>query len=506
MAVGSEGGFVRLLALSDPQQLPVYYRSRLHQSAVTHVSFNPGGTCLAAAAAVDHRIALLALRGCEHVDMLGYYKAADHIQSICWFSSSPSSQAQLLLSLAGGGLVAITPPTQPYSSSGQQQHAGAAEQTLELGQNVAAATAAEVPLMQLAAIPPGKGSASVSSSGGSDGSRQQQLGAQVLALGSDGQLHRLLLPADAAGWANLKGKVLRSIAKVQLSSPSTAIAVSPGGHLMLLAGQDGSLTTLPAASATATAAAIAAASTTNSTAARSSVGGAGACASVLAHGSTGRGSAASVVAWSAGGQWAASAGGDGSLLLHAATGLEHTVEVPRTLPLDGSSIEDQEASDDPAAPTVAEATAAASAAEAYNAGAGARQASLQRLQALQGRLAEVLQANAAAPPDQRLSDSELILNTRKLDESRAQVDTEVTALLSETMMDTQITEIRAERLKALCWDSMQTKGAMCTGLKNGATEVWNCALPAQDEARWAKVCTHCIVPCFTGPGECYSIG
>lgn len=245
---------------------------------------------------------------------------ADLINSICWASASPTSQAQLLLSLAGDGLIAITPPTQPYSSNTQQQPASAVTQSLELAQSVAAVTAAEVPLLQLAAIPPGKGAASLSSSGGTNGSRQQQLGAQVLALGSDGQLHRLLLPADAAGWANLKGKVLRSIAKIQLVSPATAIAVSPGGQLMLLAGQDGSLSTLPATSAAATAAAIAAASTTNSTAARPSIGAAGGYASVAAHGLEERGAAATVVTWSGGGQYAASAAADGSLLIHAAPG------------------------------------------------------------------------------------------------------------------------------------------------------------------------------------------
>jgi hypothetical protein len=34
---------------------------------------------------------------------------------------------------------------------------------------------------------------------------------------------------------------------------------------------------------------------------------------------------------------------------------------------------------------------------------------------------------------------------------------------------------------------LQTKPALCTGLKSGAVEVSNSPLPAQDEAKWAKV-------------------
>lgn len=66
-----------------------------------------------------------------------------------------------------------------------------------------------------------------------------------------------------------------------------------------------------------------------------------------------------------------------------------------------------------------------------------------------------MQANAAAAADQRLSDAELILNIKQLEEMQKTVDAEVSALLRETVADTQVKEIRAQRLKALCWDSMQ---------------------------------------------------
>lgn len=63
----------RLLALSDLQRLPMMYRARLTRTPLTHVAFNPGGSCLVAAA--EQQVALLGLRGCEQVDVLGYYNA-----------------------------------------------------------------------------------------------------------------------------------------------------------------------------------------------------------------------------------------------------------------------------------------------------------------------------------------------------------------------------------------------------------------------------------------------
>lgn len=228
----------------------------------------------------------------------------------------------MLLSLVGGGLVALTPTSQ--SGSGSEQHAAEDPSlALELAQDCAATAAAEVPLLQLVAIPPGKQVPSISSSGSScQQQQQQQIGAQLLGLGNDGQLHRLLLPSDAAGWTGLRGKVLRSIAKLQLVSPGTAIALSPCGHSILVAGQDGTLTTLPAQSAAATAAALAVISNSRVSSVKRSYGGpnSSAAGSVVAHGSVEQGAAANVLTWNATGQWAASAAVDGSIVLHAVSG------------------------------------------------------------------------------------------------------------------------------------------------------------------------------------------
>jgi hypothetical protein len=241
--------------------------------------------------------------------------AAEPIASMCWCSSSPCSQAQLLVSLQGGGLMCITPPMQTYSSSNSSNTAAAAEpsQALELSplQLQLQSTSTEVPLLQLAAVPASSSKpAALSSSGGrSEQQQQQAAGAHILGLSSDGTLHRLLLPSDAAGWAAVKGKVLRSSAKLQLTSLGAAVAVSPTGQLMLLAGQDGSLTVLPATSAAATAA----------VAALNSAGSSTGSGVTLAHSGV-EGQHAAVLAWGVGGQWAASAAEDGSLLLHAIAG------------------------------------------------------------------------------------------------------------------------------------------------------------------------------------------
>jgi hypothetical protein len=58
------------------------YRARLTHSQLTHVVFSPGGSCLAAAAAEECRVALLGLRGCEQVDTLGYFTTPGEVLTI----------------------------------------------------------------------------------------------------------------------------------------------------------------------------------------------------------------------------------------------------------------------------------------------------------------------------------------------------------------------------------------------------------------------------------------
>jgi hypothetical protein len=71
----------------------------------------------------------------------------------------------------------------------------------------------------------------------------------------------------------------------------------------------------------------------------------------------------------------------------------------------------------------------------------------------------VLEANAAAPEDQRLSEAELVVDLPRLQQLRGQVDAEVAALLASSSSETHAQEIRAARTKAMCWDAMQVRGS-----------------------------------------------
>jgi hypothetical protein len=70
---------------------------------------------------------------------------------------------------------------------------------------------------------------------------------------------------------------------------------------------------------------------------------------------------------------------------------------------------------------------------------------------------QVLESNAAAPEDQRLSEAELVVDLPRLQQLRGQVDAEVAALLASSSNETQAQEIRAARIKAMCWDAMQVR-------------------------------------------------
>lgn len=67
----------------------------------------------------------------------------------------------------------------------------------------------------------------------------------------------------------------------------------------------------------------------------------------------------------------------------------------------------------------------------------------------------MLEANAAAPADQQLSEAELVLNSQLLQQLRGEVAAEEAELLSEAPRRSLEQEVQAKRLKALCWDAFQ---------------------------------------------------
>jgi hypothetical protein len=71
----------------------------------------------------------------------------------------------------------------------------------------------------------------------------------------------------------------------------------------------------------------------------------------------------------------------------------------------------------------------------------------------------VLEANAAAPADQQLSEAELVLNSQLLQQLRGEVAAEEAELLSDAPRRSLEQEVQAKRLKALCWDAFQVRRA-----------------------------------------------
>jgi hypothetical protein len=75
--------------------------------------------------------------------------------------------------------------------------------------------------------------------------------------------------------------------------------------------------------------------------------------------------------------------------------------------------------------------------------------------------AQALEANAAAPADQRLSDAELVLNSQLLGQLRGNVAAEEAQLLSAAPRKSREQEVQAKRLKAMCWDAFQVRMLLC---------------------------------------------
>jgi hypothetical protein len=72
-------------------------------------------------------------------------------------------------------------------------------------------------------------------------------------------------------------------------------------------------------------------------------------------------------------------------------------------------------------------------------------------------LAQALEANAAAPADQRLSDAELVLNSQLLGQLQGDVAAEEAQLLTEAPRKSREQEVQAKRLKAMCWDAFEVR-------------------------------------------------
>lgn len=69
----------------------------------------------------------------------------------------------------------------------------------------------------------------------------------------------------------------------------------------------------------------------------------------------------------------------------------------------------------------------------------------------------MLEANAAAPPEQQLCEAELVLNMQLLTGAQAQAAAEEAALLAEATRSCQVQQVQAKRLRTMCWDAFQVR-------------------------------------------------
>jgi hypothetical protein len=342
LAVGSRLGTVRLVDLADLQQLRVFHQTRLFREPVCQLALSADGTHLAAAAAAPQQpVAVMRLQpGGAAAEVLGYVAAASAVLSMTWVQHA---EPCLLLNLAGSK-VALIPAAAIAACGGGSVDAAAHT------------AAAPVELLALAALPQHPSSTTSSST-------------ELVALSQEGHLHWLQLPPGAAGWA--PGHTLQSVSRLILPVPGVRMALSADREQLVVMTRDGALLTLPAAAAAAEHA-VASESGISTTAA------------IVAADMV----PMAALALSAGCAWCAVGGADGSLVLHS-TGLCGARLPPAGHAHAAVSGCDVDAPDDDASPTAGDQAAAAAAAAAHSASAGARQATLAKLQDLQDRLAQV---------------------------------------------------------------------------------------------------------------------
>lgn len=281
-------------------------------------------------------------------------------------------------------------------------------------------------------------------------------------LGADKQLHKLVLPAEAAAWAGLRARPLRSAQHVPAHArASGGVAVAPGGHLLASGAADGtvalrnmSLITLAAQQ-----------------------GGDGAGAGL--HDITAGGVV--TVSFDATGRYLASAGADGALFVYelvgnSVAGPQHLVTppppaAPPALPVGSAAASRAEGGDDfddPAELTVVAAArreAAMGGVEGAAGGESKRAAVANRLATLRSRIADLLAANEAAPELERLTRNDMIVDVGLVEELQRETENRVAAVQAAVKKEHLRTELLAERVRRMVWDSMAVKGAVISGLR-----------------------------------------
>ncbi|KAG2447457.1 hypothetical protein HYH02_007780 [Chlamydomonas schloesseri] len=510
VAVGSETGVVRVMVLppatsaasaaASDAPLPalrVLFRQRLHSSPVDVLVFSPANDLLLSAGrdgnawlcSVDARGGRVRPLGClplppgervlsatwprsAHTEHGSHGSGSGHTQA-GHVSSTPAEgdEPSCLLSLAGGGLMCLTASAELHSGNWRNPHADMAlVRPLGAGGGVGAGGGAsralgsdtgegagvpelvtikllrlEVPMLALAAVP---------------GDRY----GDTYGLGADKQLHKLVLPAEAAAWAGLRARPLRSAQHVPAHArASGGVALAPGGHLLASGAADGT---------------VALRNMSLIALAQQQQGGEGAAGTNL-HDITAGGVV--TVSFDATGRYLASAGADGALIVYelvgsALAGPQHLVTpppaaAPPALPAGSAAASRAEGGDDFDDPTELTAVAAArrdaamGGVEGAAGGESKRAAVASRLATLRARIADLLTANEAAPELERLTRNEMIVDVGLVEELQRETERRVAGVQADVKKEHLRTELLAERVRRMVWDSMAVKGAVVSGLR-----------------------------------------
>jgi len=442
VAVGSDAGVLRLVSVGDVSEPMVVYRGRMGTAAVQHVCFNADTTRVAAATA-DLRVYFLTItpNGEDRVvvEVQGFVQLPEAATSMAWPRCGDGETAvdSLLLTLLSPGVIGLEPPEADPKSGGSEY---APE---EVAFKIARL---ELTALRIVGAP-------------SDNMGRYRFG-MLYALCADRCVHKFHLPDDASNWAGLKGRTTKSAVKVAAhQKPPTALSVCANAQLVVLGASDGAVSIR-----------------------YSSLTGTESAPLTLAHDLESGG--ASQISFDACGRHVLSGGADGSVFVFATPGTAHIVAPPAALaPL---AMADADADDVHGEPTALEAAAKGKYDTAQRASEAARAKVADRLARLKEQLVACMQQNAEAPELERIEGREFLIHTGLVSNLKSDGERRYQALKAAQMADNARAEIVAQRLRASCWEAMATKGSLLGGMRS-SLEVWNFALPPQDEARFRHV-------------------
>ncbi|GAX77753.1 hypothetical protein CEUSTIGMA_g5196.t1 [Chlamydomonas eustigma] len=452
-AIGSETGVLRLVSLSETstRALQVTFRCRLHTSSIRCIIFSPCGKWVATTGDDKHiYLTLLKDHGASAV-VIGSVSSQETITSLVW-PSAPIGEESVLALLVSGGLLSVSVPNGLSAGGGRpSQHSD-----MHLSGREGVATKAlklEAPMLR--AI--GRGG-------------DTKLG-DLIGLGGDLMVHRLVIPDDYQAWTGIKGKAHKSDHRLGVhTAHEGALSCTRNGRLIASASADGHVATL----------------TTNFEGELELIQ----VTSSRVHDVTTGG--ASAVSFDLSGRWMASAGAGGGMFLYETQGHAHVTLEPLHLAVPKLSPIDQDAFDEPNEMTEAEAhkkrlSEIPPPVAVQMADTGVISA---RLEELRQQLSAVIAANDTSDEIEKMDRTELIVDRGMVAELKAAADARVEALKDGIRKEHLHLEVIAERVRNACWESVDgQRGQFVTSIKGTGVEVYNFPLLNYNASTLRKVLT-----------------